>query len=319
MLSRPDLLELLRCPRCRAKLELETAHNSLQCANPRCSGHDAEKYAIINGQPVLVAFENSLLEEQHVLKTKAASVVRRRRHRLADVVRRIAYGPSSIAASNCKKFLDLLRKVSDTPRLLIVGGGTVGKGAGTLSDVEDVCCINFDIYSSSETDFVADAHDIPLGDASVDGVWIQAVLEHVLDPPRVVAEIHRVLKPGGVVYAETPFMQQVHEGPYDFTRYTDSGHRWLFRAFERIESGPLMGPGLALLWSIKYALAALCRHRQIGFMIGMVFFFWVRFLDRIVPKPFALDAASAVFLLARKSDRPLSPKEIARYFQGVST
>jgi ubiquinone/menaquinone biosynthesis C-methylase UbiE len=32
-------------------------------------------------------------------------------------------------------------------------------------------------------------------------VWIQAVLEHVLDPPIVVAEIYRVLRPGGLVYA----------------------------------------------------------------------------------------------------------------------
>jgi SAM-dependent methyltransferase len=41
--------------------------------------------------------------------------------------------------------------------------------------------------------------------------WIQAVLEHALDPPVVVAEIYRVLKPGGLVYADTPFMQRVHE------------------------------------------------------------------------------------------------------------
>ena len=41
----------------------------------------------------------------------------------------------------------------------------------------------------------------------------------------------------GVVYAETPFLQAVHEGPWDFTRFTESGHRWLFRAFERLDSG----------------------------------------------------------------------------------
>jgi len=56
-----------------------------------------------------------------------------------------------------------------------------------------------------------------------DAVWIQAVLEHVLDPVRVVAEIHRVLRPGGLVYSEIPFMQEVHEGAYDFTRFRLSG------------------------------------------------------------------------------------------------
>jgi len=56
---------------------------------------------------------------------------------------------------------------------------------------------------------------------------VQAGLEHVRDLWQVVAEIHRVLKDDGLVYAETPFMQQVHEGPYDFTRFTESGHRYL--------------------------------------------------------------------------------------------
>jgi len=82
-----------------------------------------------------------------------------------------------------------------------------------------------------------------LASASVDGVLIQAVLEHVLDPAQVVGEIHRVLRPDGLVYAETPFLQQVHAGPNDFTRFTSSGHRYLFRAFAEIAAGPVAGPG----------------------------------------------------------------------------
>ncbi len=81
----------------------------------------------------------------------------------------------------------------------------------------------FDIYYSANVQFIADAHSILLRDASVDAVVIQAVLEHVLDPQQVVDEIWRVLKPSGLVYAETPFLQHVHEGAYDFTRFTESG------------------------------------------------------------------------------------------------
>ena len=69
----------------------------------------------------------------------------------------------------------------------------------------------------------------------------------MVDPARVVAEIQRVLKPGGLVYAETPFMQQVHEGAYDFTRFTELGHRWLWRRFAPVARGALGGPGLSLL------------------------------------------------------------------------
>jgi hypothetical protein len=34
------------------------------------------------------------------------------------------------------------------------------------------------------------------------------------------AEISRVLRPGGTVLLTTPFMYRVHEAPYDFFRYT---------------------------------------------------------------------------------------------------
>ncbi len=83
-------------------------------------------------------------------------------------------------------------------------------------------------------------------DESFDGVICQAVLEHVLDPYRCVEEIHRVLRPNGLVYAETPFMQQVHGGTHDFTRFTHLGHRRLFRKFAEVDSGVVCGPGMAL-------------------------------------------------------------------------
>ena len=80
--------------------------------------------------------------------------------------------------------------------------------------------VAFDIYPSDSVQFVADAHRLPLpDDPRSSTVVVQAVLEHVIDPSKVVEEIHRVLVEDGVVYAETPFMQQVHEGPYDFTRF----------------------------------------------------------------------------------------------------
>src|SRR5690606_20509079 len=95
------------------------------------------------------------------------------------------------------------------PVLLMVGAGTMGIGTKQLYDDETILQIAFDVYPSLLTQFAADAHSIPLEDESVDAVCIQAVIEHVLEPERVIAEILRVLKPDGVVYAETPFMQQV--------------------------------------------------------------------------------------------------------------
>ncbi|MEW6583684.1 MAG: class I SAM-dependent methyltransferase [Actinomycetota bacterium] len=51
---------------------------------------------------------------------------------------------------------------------------------------------------------VADAHDLPLEDASVDGVTCGEVLEHLDDDLRAAREIARILRPGGVFVATVP-------------------------------------------------------------------------------------------------------------------
>jgi SAM-dependent methyltransferase len=47
---------------------------------------------------------------------------------------------------------------------------------------------------------VADAARLPLADGSVDGVLCSNLLEHVASPPAVIAELARVLRPGGWLY-----------------------------------------------------------------------------------------------------------------------
>ena len=45
---------------------------------------------------------------------------------------------------------------------------------------------------------------IPLEDGRVDGVRANQVIEHIRNPLRLVAEVHRVLRPGGAFVATTP-------------------------------------------------------------------------------------------------------------------
>jgi ubiquinone/menaquinone biosynthesis C-methylase UbiE len=113
----------------------------------------------------------------------------------------------------------LLKGKSSHPRVLIIGGGATGKG---MDELLTNLGINFTVTDVSLTEMfkLCDAHDLPFKSNTFDGVVAQAVLEHVVDPYRCAEEIHHVLRNGGVVYAETPFMQQVHGGAYDFTRFT---------------------------------------------------------------------------------------------------
>ena len=47
-------------------------------------------------------------------------------------------------------------------------------------------------------------------------------------------------------------MQQLHEGAYDFNRYTVLGHRYLFKNFKEISVGGNKGADIVLAWSVKY-------------------------------------------------------------------
>jgi len=205
---------------------------------------------------------------------------------------------------------------SERPRVLVVGGGTVGLGAAPLYESESLDIIGFDIYRSPYCQLIADVHSIPFRDNSIDAVIIQAVLEHVIDPQRAVDEIWRVLKPKGLAYAETPFLQQVHEGPHDFTRFTHSGHRWLFRHFSEVMSGPFGGPALQLRWSFEFFARSLTGSKLIGRLTRLLLF-WLPWIDRLIPHRRCIDNAVGFYFLGEKSDEPISPREAIKYYSGA--
>ena len=153
--------------------------------------------------PVLVDFEHSVLSKVVIVGSEGASSVTRRQHRgIEAVLRRVLKVQNTVAETNLTA---LLGRLEPGARVLVVGGGAVGDGMSRLYAAEtDVALVGFDIYGSENVQLIADAHRIPFADGIFDAVVIQAVLEHVLEPSVVVAEIWRVLKPSGYVYAETP-------------------------------------------------------------------------------------------------------------------
>jgi SAM-dependent methyltransferase len=69
---------------------------------------------------------------------------------------------------------------------------------------------------------------VPIRSGAVDTVLVSDVLEHLARPEAILAEIHRVLGPGGRVIGSVPFMYWLHEEPHDYFRYTEHGLRELF-------------------------------------------------------------------------------------------
>ena len=241
---------------------------------------------------------------------------RRRSHVVQWVRRRLIDGrPSDISASKIHMLRDFALRKTRRPKILIVGGGEAGMGTDSLFRDPDVDVISFDVYASDVTTFVADAHTLPIQSSVFDAACVQFVLEHVLEPQRVVAEVHRVLRHDGILFVATPFLQHVHEGAHDFNRFTHSGHRWLLKDFEEIDSGVLMGPSVQLLWTIDYWVRGLTRSRRAGKM-AKVMFSWLQLFDALIPANYAIDAASALYFLGRAIDTPLGAEEMRSYYRG---
>jgi len=121
----------------------------------------------------------------------------------------------------------------------------LGSGIGAFDHylTNDIALINLDICPlKPNIDVVADAHLLPFKSASFDIVYSIAVLEHVRKPWIVADEINRILRPGGYVVLELPFLNVIHDD-HDYFRFTDKGIQSLFdeskfdNVFEQVGSG----------------------------------------------------------------------------------
>ena len=79
-----------------------------------------------------------------------------------------------------------------------------------------------------------DGTRIPFPDNHFDAVLCTEVLEHAMAPEALIAEMHRVLRPGGSLVMTVPFAARVHHIPYDFHRFTRYRLAQMFAAFGNV-------------------------------------------------------------------------------------
>ena len=145
---------------------------------------------------MLIDFDDSIFERSmYDLPTGAVFPRDTSRRSIGSRLHRFINGRNPVAVENCDHFLDALKAESDHPLVLVIGGGTIGSGADKLYSDPSIELVSTDVYASQHTILLIDGHKLPFEDGLFDGVWVQAVLEHVLDPSTVVSEIHRILRP----------------------------------------------------------------------------------------------------------------------------
>jgi len=133
-------------------------------------------------------------------------------------------------------------------------------GAG-LRNIVYRNCAYVEVYPSLTTDIVIEPRcALPFETASLDGIGCFAVLEHVDQPWKMAEEFARVVKPGGKIFIDWPFLQPVHGYPSHYFNATREGLRSLFAPwFETHElyTGPHEGPNYTVHWIVSNLAASI--------------------------------------------------------------
>lgn len=271
-----------------------------ECHSRLISLDKTETYSVLNGKvPVMVVnpewaaeySESSLQMINEYVPDNALKIFVRRC--ITALRERDFRSKSSIKAFN-----SIFEDDNDNRLYLSVGGGPQRPHPSL---------VNLNIGPFPNVDVVADAHQLPYSDESVDAIYCEAVLEHLNEPKKAIAEMWRVLKPEGRIFAITPFLQAYHGYPYHFQNYTLTGHTSIFKAvgFDIIDSGPCVGPMNAIVGVISTFM-----KEYLPKVVGVPLRFLWEVLGAIVFKPLdifllkkqnAYILASTTYIFARKS------------------
>jgi SAM-dependent methyltransferase len=289
---KPELLDpILACPYCRGRLERSA--DGWRCAA------DGRTFGRAGEAPVLFVEEDlkrfaSRIEAAGQMKAEyKPGLGSRTKNLVKRAIGSTYHLPTSKTATDAWKTVE--------------SEFSLDVGSGTKSGSERQ--VNLDIGPFAGVDVIGSAERLPFADDAFSLVRSFAVLEHVRRPTAMIAEMHRVLRPGGFVYTEVPFLQHFHAYPDDFQRYTTEGLKEAFRAFEILEVGVCVGPSSTLtaivadwfeMWSFSERRIVNDALRAIPLVLMLP----VKYLDVFLMKnPRAHELASGVYVHARKPAR----------------
>ncbi|KKP79671.1 MAG: hypothetical protein A2271_03140 [Candidatus Moranbacteria bacterium RIFOXYA12_FULL_35_19] len=152
--------------------------------------------------------------------------------------------------------------------------------------------LGLDPFDTQNADIVADSWDIPSENNIFDGIILNQSLEHIKKTDETIAEIKRILKPGGIGIITAPQTMKNHGiivpskkealnnfdkdklnyWRHDYFRFTKFGLIYLFRDFEILEIKETSGYFSTILQLINYFL----------YSLGKELFFPVYFFNNIL-------------------------------------
>lgn len=294
-----------RCPECfSTNLDWENGEKTQEISCKDCNA----TYGYLKGRPVLMNKESKKMiqgelstesaeqmqqEYQHI---EEAGTSEEQEHWLKKLITppEVFYYPNpDLQAAETKAIFD---HNGEQTQILNVGGGPIRYQHEISLNLQPFVNVNL----------VGDAHNIPFQSDSFDSVICNAVLEHVPNPQIVVDEIIRVLKPGGLIYLEVPFLFFYHGYPNDYHRFTKHGLTNMLKGVDVVNFGITQGPVSAILLSMNRLLNIIMPFSDTKMMkvyngVFRWLFFPFKYLDKwLIKKPESHVLAGGFYVLGKK-------------------
>lgn len=304
------LRDILACPTCRGPLTFGEGLSCLQCG---------AVFEERNGIPILLDEESRreiLNFYQGRPERDEGNNGRRSRSLNERLMAWLTHPPSrkigDVTVPNLRKLWRLLETAGSEPRVLMVGKLKPRINGQWIEEFPEIraleaATLRLDIQAGPGVDVVGDGHKLPFLDSSLDAAIALTTLKHLRNPFTFVSELYRVLKPGGLVYAQCVLFDPYHRCPGDYVHFTTSGIVQLFSQFKPVETGVNTGPCYTMFKLLPYSLACLLSfNSRILYNLVLYGSAWalspIRYLDHFLLKnPWKDYVAFSNYFIGRKA------------------
>ena len=139
---------------------------------------------------------------------------------------------------NIREFVRVLVDTLALPQPIVEIGALQVEGQPYSADLRPLFAesgytdyIGCDVRPGLGVDRIEDVHQLSFATDSIGSVLMLETLEHVKNPLQAMAEVFRVLQPGGVVVISSCMDFPVHEYPADYWRFPPQGFDLLLERF----------------------------------------------------------------------------------------
>jgi len=137
----------------------------------------------------------------------------------------------------------ILKEINISDHVLDIGMAMRGSHKEIKSELLETLDVNdFGEYPNIICDICSDISGL---EKKYDKIICLAVLEHVYDPTKAVANLRKMLKEKGTIYGYVPYLYYYHAPNnlkfQDYYRFSKDALAYLFRDFQNVELFPIRG------------------------------------------------------------------------------